>query len=192
MTRLRALAAMAALLLSAQALADAGEDFRALLDEHWEWTLDSNPVLASETLGDRRGNDRWMDISLAAIEAREQQQREFLRRAYAIDPAALNAEDQLNHELFRRELQDNIDAAQFKDYLQPFRHRGGIQNPENLTTQLRLATVADYEDWIARISALDEQIDATIRLAEARSAPRHRVTKDSDATHSGSARLAGR
>ena len=37
--------------------------FHALLDEHWEWVLDSNPVMAS-MLGDKRGNDRWGDNSL--------------------------------------------------------------------------------------------------------------------------------
>ena len=35
--------------------ADAATEFKTLLDEHWEWTLASAPIMAS-TMGDRRRN----------------------------------------------------------------------------------------------------------------------------------------
>lgn len=165
MKTIRLLAVVAGLMTVSAAFADATEDFHALLDEHWEWVLDSNPVLAS-SLGDKRGNDRWGDNSLEGIQAGHDAEKEFLRRAYAIDRDALSEEDQLNHELFRRELQDSVDGFQFKSYLLPFSHRGGIQNPENLTNQLRFVTVKDYEDWIARIAGLETQIATTIERAE--------------------------
>jgi prolyl oligopeptidase len=146
--------------------ADATSDFELLLDEHWEWGLASSPVFAS-TLGDRRYNDRWSNQSLAAIERRHKETQEFLRRAYAIDRAQLSASDQLNYELFRRQLQDDVDVHQFRGYLLPFFHRGGVQNLENTTNQLRLATTKDYEDWLARMSKIDVVIDQHIDLAEA-------------------------
>ena len=92
--------------------------------------------------------------------------RDFLRRAYAIDRSALSVEDQLNHELFRRQLQDDVDAHQFGEFLMPFSSRGGIQTPENLTNQLPLVTIQDYEDWLARIEKLPIVIDQQIKLAE--------------------------
>ena len=147
------------------ALADATEDFATLLDEHWEWRMTTSPVFAS-MLGDRRFNDQWGDNSLAGIEKEHQETREFLRRVYTIDKNALSAEDQLNHELFRRQLQENVDEHQFNDHLIPFTHRGGIQNPENITNQLRLVTVEDFEDWLARVQKLDDVIDENIALAE--------------------------
>jgi uncharacterized protein (DUF885 family) len=156
----------ALLLLAVRALfADASSDFTTLLDEHWEWRMANSPVMASR-LGDRRYNDQWPDDSLVAIEERHVATREFLTRVYAIDRNNLSAEDQLNYELFRRQLQNDVDEYQFKEYLMPFSHRGGIQNPENLTNQLRLVTVKDYEDWLARISQLDDVIDRQIKLAE--------------------------
>jgi prolyl oligopeptidase len=160
--------ALAALLLTASAatIADATSDFELLLDEHWEWGLASSPVFAS-TLGDRRYNDSWSNQSLAAIERRHKETQEFLRRAYAIDRAQLSASDQLNYELFRRQLQDDVDVHQFRGYLLPFFHRGGVQNLENTTNQLRLATTKDYEDWLARMSKIDVVIDQHIDLAEA-------------------------
>ncbi len=152
-------------IVSMTAFADADSEFSALLDEHWEWRLSTSPVLAS-MLGDRRFNDQWQDDSLDAIEERHKATREFLRRTYAIDRSALSAEDQLNHELFRRQLQDDVDAHQFGAFLMPFSSRGGIQTPENLTNQLPLVSLQDYEDWLGRIEKLPVVIDQQIKLAE--------------------------
>ncbi len=160
--------ALAALLLAAwsAAFADAGTDFATLLEEHWEWQLANSPVMAS-MIGDRRYNDRWKDESMAAIERRHEETREFLRRAYAIDRGALSDADQLNYELFRRQLQDDVDLHQFRGYLLPFFHRGGVQNLENVTNQLRLTTSRDFEDWLARMGKIDVVIDQEIERAEA-------------------------
>ncbi len=151
--------------LSAVSFADATSDFGALLDEHWEWRLASSPLQAS-MLGDRRYNDQWTDQSLDAIESRHSDTQAFLRRAYAIQRSDLSTADQLNYELFRRQLQDDVDRHQFRDYLMPFSHRGGIQTLNNLTSRLRLVTVKDFDDWLARISKIDVLVNQTIALAE--------------------------
>ena len=155
------------LILGCAQLAHAGaaEDFSALLDAAWEWQLAQNPTMASQ-LGDRRYNDQWQDNSLEAIERRHKETREFLNRTYAIDRAALSVEDQLNHELFRRELQDSIDLAAFNGHLIPFSQRGGVQNLENTASYLRFSTIQDYDDWLARMSKVDDVIEETIALAE--------------------------
>lgn len=159
---------VAALLLSQSAatIADATTDFATLLEEHWEWTLQTYPRFAS-SLGDLRYNDQWSDQSLDGIDRRHEETREFLRRAYAIERTALSDADQLNYEMFRRQLQDDVDAHQFRGYLLPFSHRGGVQNLENITDQLRLVTTKDFEDWLARMSKIDVVIDEIIEVAEA-------------------------
>ena len=146
--------------------ADATDDFQALLDEHWEWRLQTAPLMAS-MMGDRRFNREWTDSGIAAIEQRHRDTREFLRRAYAIDRDALSEEDRLNHELFRRLLQNNVDEFQFNDHLLPFSQRGGVQNLDGTTDRLRLVTVEDFDDWLARLGKIDEVIDQTIERAEA-------------------------
>ena len=90
----------------------------------------------------------------------------FLRRLYAIDRNTLSADDQLNYEMFRRQLQKEVDEFQFNGHLMPFSHFGGIQNPENQTNQIPLDSVADFDDWISRIEKLDEVIEQKIKLAE--------------------------
>ncbi len=156
-----------ALMITAVRVAAAGpaDDFAALLDEHWEWTLANNPTMASR-LGDRRYNDEWTDQSLDAIDERRKETREFLRRVYAIDRAALSKQDQLNHELFRRSLQDTVDEFQFDGHLLPFYQRGGVQNLDNTTNAIPRATVKDYEDWLTRMDKIDVVIDQSIALAE--------------------------
>lgn len=166
MTTLKIALAALLLSLSVASYADATGDFEALLEEHWEWTLQAYPTLAS-SLGDLRYNDQWSDQSLDGIERRHNETREFLRRVYAIDRAVLSEENQLNYELFRRQLQDDVDVHQFRGYLLPFFHRGGVQNIENTTNQLRLSTAKDFDDWLMRMSKLGEVIEQHIDLAEA-------------------------
>ena len=151
--------------MSSASYANASSEFTTLLDEHWEWQLAASPTMASQ-LGDRRYNDQWPDQNLQAIEQRHDDIREFLRRAYAIDRKELSIDNQLNYELFRRQLEDTIDAYQFNNHLMPFSHLGGVQNLDNLTNSLRLTTVEDFEDWLARISKIDDVIEQTIALAE--------------------------
>jgi len=153
-------------LLAATAVrADAGDDFQALIDEVWEWQLAQDPLRASR-LGDHRYDSEWRDGSLAAIDARHLARREFLRRVYAIDRSQLDDKDQLDYELFRRELQQDVDAHQFKGYLLPFSQRGGVQNLDSQASLLRFETVADYDNWLARLGRLDTVIDQTIEVAD--------------------------
>ncbi len=159
------LATVLAIGFAAPANADATADFNSLLDEVWENRMANFPTFAS-SLGDRRYNGQWPDQSLKAIENRHVQDRDFLRRLYAIDRNALSASDQLNYELFRRDLQSDVDEHQFKSYLIPFSHRGGVQTLNQLTSRLRFTTVQDYEDWLLRMSKIDTVIEQTIERAE--------------------------
>ena len=161
----KVVAAATLLLAGLCAHADPAEDFTALLNDAWEWQLNEHPVFASR-LGDRRRNDQWQDLSLDAFERRHEDERAFLRRLRAIDSAQLTADDQLNYDLFRRELENSIDAHQYKSYLMPISQRGGVQSLESTAETVRLANVGDYEDWLARMAGVDNMIDQTMALQE--------------------------
>ena len=165
MRNFKVVAATTLLLAGLCAHADPGEDFTTLLNDAWEWQLIEHPVFASR-LGDRRRNDQWQDLSLDAFERRHEDERAFLRRLRAIDSAQLTADDQLNYDLFRRELENSIDAHQYKSYLMPISQRGGVQSLESTAETVRLANVGDYEDWLARMAGVDNMIDQTMALQE--------------------------
>lgn len=165
MKRIYPLLIALSVLATGGAAADPGVDFATLLDEAWEWRLAENPLFASR-LGDRRYNTMWRDRSLDAIGARHLQKRNFLRRLYAMDRSQLSESDQLNYELFRRELQNDVDAHQFKAYLMPFSHRGGVQNLDSQADFLRFTSLKDYEDWLARLQEIGTVVSQTIDVAE--------------------------
>jgi len=165
MRTIQILAAALLLPVGLCAHADPGEDFATLLTEAWEWQLTEYPVFASR-LGDRRRNDQWQDLSLAAFTRRHEDQKAFLRRLRAIDSAALTTDDQLNYDLFRRELENSIDAHQYKNYLMPMSQRGGVQSLESTAETVRLANVEDYENWLARMASVETMIEQTMKLQE--------------------------
>jgi hypothetical protein len=165
MRLLRAIVISVALGLPGAVFGDSADDFNALLDEAWEWDLENFPMFASQ-LGDLRYNDRWQDHSIEAIETRRAEIREFLKRVYAIDQSALSDSDQLNHELFRRSMQSEVDGMAFNGHLMPFDHQGGVQNLDSMANYLSFTSVKDYEDWLTRMGKLGEVVDQTIKLAE--------------------------
>ncbi len=165
MKRICLLLAASSLLATSGAVADPSADFATLVDEVWEWRLAENPLLASR-LGDRRYNTVWRDRSFDAIGARHLQSRDFLRRLYAIGRAQLAESDLLNYELFRRALQNEVDAHQFKAYLMPFSHRGGVQNLDSQADLLRFTSLKDYEDWLERLQEIGTVVSQTIDVAD--------------------------
>ena len=80
------------------------DTFRKLLAAEWEYTLREAPTFASH-LGDKRYNDRWPDVSLAAIDRRHGHQQDVLAQLDKIDPQQLSPADRLNYQLYRKELE---------------------------------------------------------------------------------------
>jgi prolyl oligopeptidase len=165
MQRIHAFTFTLLLLGSIPAQADPTEIFNTLLKDAWEWELAEKPVFASR-LGDRRYNDQWADISVEANERRHRQQREFLRRLSEIDASRLAGSDQLNYDLFRRSLEDDIEGFAYGHYLMPMSQRGGVQSLESTAESLRLTTVQDYEDWLERMSRVEDVVEQTMKLQE--------------------------
>jgi uncharacterized protein (DUF885 family) len=134
-----------------------------LLDEEWEHTMETSPTWASQ-LGDRRWNDRWPDLSLAAIDREHARSQQVLERLAAIRRAALPAVEQLNYDLFRLSYEQDLEGFHFGRYLIPLDQRGGIQTEDELGDALRFETAKDYHDWIARLRSFGAYMDQTIAL----------------------------
>jgi uncharacterized protein (DUF885 family) len=141
----------------------AAKELYRLFDAEWNWRLQESPTFASY-LGDRRFNDRWNDASLTAIENRQKHRVETLEKLKKIDRAGLSAADKLNFDLFEKEYAEDIEAFQYKRYLLPVSHDGGIQTADNLANSLRFQTVKDYEDWLARLNAFPALMEQTLEL----------------------------
>ena len=150
----------------AQRRAAAGSPAAALnrlFEEEWEWTMREAPTFAS-TLGDRRYNDRWTDLSLPAVERRQKHREQTLVRLLQINRSRLAHADRLNYDLFRKDLEDDIEEFRFRFYLMPVSQGGGIQSADQLSERLRFQTVKDYEDWLARLRAYPAYVEQTTEL----------------------------
>jgi uncharacterized protein (DUF885 family) len=141
----------------------AGAALHALFAEEWEREMREHPETASYR-GDRRYNDRWTDMSLAAIAAREAADRTALARLRAIDRAALAPADRLHYDVMAWNLETALERQKFREYLRPVSQRGGVQNADNLAEVLPFASVKDYADWLARMRALPALIEQTATL----------------------------
>ena len=139
------------------------ERLHQLFEEEWQQTLRDYPTWAS-LMGDRRYNRLWPDVSLTAIEKRQQRHLQLLHRLDEIDPSSLSPADRLNYSLFRKKQELQQEGFQYGWHLLPLTHRGGIQTANELSDSLSFDTLQDYEDWIARLEALPVYVEQTIQL----------------------------
>ncbi|MBB1471919.1 DUF885 domain-containing protein [Luteimonas sp. MC1782] len=141
----------------------ASAELHRFFDEEWERGLRESPETASYR-GDALYNDRWSDISLAAIAAHQAADRDALARLRAIDRAALPAQDQLSYDVMAWQLEKAVERQQYREYQRAVSQRGGVQTAEGIAEVLPFATVKDYRDWLARMRGIPAQVDATIVL----------------------------
>jgi uncharacterized protein (DUF885 family) len=142
---------------------DAGKPLHEFFDAEWNYEMEQSPVRAS-SMGDRRWNDRWGDQSLEAIRKREEHAKDALIRLKKFDRAQFSPADQLNYDLFKKGLEQDIEGAKFRSYLMPINQRGGIQTLDELGDRLRFETLKDFEDWLARLRAFPTLMDQNIAL----------------------------
>lgn len=135
---------------------------QAMFKASWDAEMQENPVWAS-SLGDRRFNQLWPDLSEAGRQARLGRYQQTLAGLAEIDPIELTDQGRVNLELFSRQLQTRIEAFKYRTDLMPVSQRGGIQTLDETPARLRLQTVQDYEDWLARLAKIDQLMDQTIR-----------------------------
>ncbi|HYW08467.1 MAG TPA: DUF885 family protein, partial [Longimicrobium sp.] len=135
--------------LGAQDTAEAR--LKRFFDEQWERTLQENPLLAT-SFGDRRYNARLSEEGLAAQRRSVEANRAALVRLRGIPRDSLSARDRRNYDIFLRSASEAIEDAGFDAHLIPITNREGFHTffPE-LPSRVPLATVRDYQDYIARL-----------------------------------------
>jgi uncharacterized protein (DUF885 family) len=143
--------------------ADEAQKLHALFDAEWDHTMETSPTWASQ-LGDRRWNDRWPDLSLAAFDREQAHNREVLGKLTSIQRDALPPADRLNYDMFRLNHEQAVEEFHFGRHLIPLDQRNGIQTEDETGDALRFETVKDYEDWIARLRSFGAYMDQTIAL----------------------------
>lgn len=159
---MRKLFAISAFLLVPLAvLAGDGENqqARALFDAEWQWRMQNQPEYAT-LVGDYRYNGTLSDTSLAGLRAALVQQRKWLDQARALDRDKLSPQNQLSHDLFIYQKEQQLKAAALVAFNpQPLTGLQGIHiGFAQMAAQMPFATEADYRNYLARLDALPAHI----------------------------------
>jgi uncharacterized protein (DUF885 family) len=127
--------------------------FQTLLDDHWQWSLRENPILAT-TLGEHRYDKELGDLSLTAMDRRARQSTAFLARADAIDTTRLSAIERVTRAILRRDLAETIEANGFGQRSVLFTtYHGWHTGFADMGTNHPFRDRADYEAYVARLGA---------------------------------------
>ena len=157
-------------------------ELNRLLADEWEYTLRTQPELATQ-VGDDRYNDRLSDFSDKAIADDLEHTRQALARFEAIDVTGFPEQEKLNHALMLRNLRESLDAAPFKDWEMPATQFGGIHlGYASLAFDSPFRNVKDYEDYLSRLHQIPrvlEQATGHMRdgLRDHRMPPRYLLEK---------------
>jgi uncharacterized protein (DUF885 family) len=150
--------------------------FRSLLDEDWKYWMGQYPETAT-ALGYPGQDSRWTDYSPEAVASRNTYLRGTVARLDGVDRAQLSAADQLNYDLYRDMIVTAIEGLEFGNDAMPLRgvvvrnlrmpinQMDGVQQDIARTIALMpTASVADYENIVARLRSAPPLIDQTMAL----------------------------
>jgi uncharacterized protein (DUF885 family) len=135
-----------------------------LFNDHWDAWMRFDP-LAATYVGDQRFNDRLPSASDDTYQAWRNQLVDFRTRLEGIDKQTLSATNQLNYDLFKHLVEDEITELDFKAYRLPISRSGGfhILFPDIFQVML-FETTQEYTDYIARLAAFKQYTQENIEL----------------------------
>lgn len=142
------------------------KELSALLDKYYEERLQLFPLEATVN-GDNRYNDKWyVDFT----DSYRQKQKEFYKRYQVLitkfERDALNDNDKLSYDVFKREMEINLEGLTYHDNYFPLNQ---FQSAHLIFGQLGsgsviqpFKTVKDYEDWLKRVAVFPAYADSAI------------------------------
>jgi len=127
--------------------------FQKLLDDHWQWSLRENPVLAT-TLGDHRYDRQLGDLSVGAMDRRARESVMFLAQANALDTTRLSPSERVTLAILRRDLAETVEGSRFGQRTILFTtYYGWHTGFADLGVTHPFRDRADYEAYVARLGA---------------------------------------
>jgi len=142
------------------------ERLHKLFQIDWERTVRESPEFATD-LGYPGLDDRWTDMSEAAIARRQSETDWPFDVIKTIKRDALSAADQLNYDLFRRDVELGLEDNKYPGEFLAVNQLGGIQQTiPQVINQMPHGTVKQYENILARLRAALLLIDQNIALLQ--------------------------
>jgi uncharacterized protein (DUF885 family) len=135
-----------------------------LFKREWEHRLKADPFLAT-SVGRHEYDDRLPATSLADLRREAEADRAFLAELGAIDRTRFAAADQVNYDIFKRQLADRVTDFELGGYQMPFNADSGFHSGfSRLPEEMPLATTKEYESYISRLRAWPLYVQQEIEL----------------------------
>lgn len=134
----------------------------ALFADEWASRLERDPLFASR-MAEPGYDDRLPDVSPEAQRRYLEQDLGFLGRLDAIDRDSLDAEDQLDYDLFRFVVGHRSTLAKYRQYRIPILSDAGFHmNIQRMHESVPLKSVSDYENYLSRLRAVGPYFEQNI------------------------------
>jgi uncharacterized protein (DUF885 family) len=152
MKRLIVLAVLLIVSIPAYA-ADEVKRLHELFDRNWETRLKESPLFAT-SVGRHEYDDRLPSVTMPDLERRQAQRKETLAELAKIDRAKLPEAEQVNYDIFKRQIEEGIESFDFGDYQMPINADSGFHSGfSRLAKDMPFARTKDYENYISRLRA---------------------------------------
>ncbi len=129
------------------------EDLYELFEDHYEYRLQTDPLFATDQ-GVNRLNDKLPDSSLEALEDQYMQNQQFFDRLESISYQRLSREDQINYDIFKLQLENEIRNYELNGHLLPLNGWWDYHATfADLPNRVPLNNRNDYENYLKRLEA---------------------------------------
>lgn len=142
--------------------ASATEQLQKVIEDHWQYSLQEDPVTAGR-MGLTGYNDRLPAVTAADRARRLGTEQQLLQRLSAIELKQLTDADRVNHQLLSWVLRNSIQANQlFLERIPANTFYSFWSLALEASSGLSMSKVADYQDYISRIKDFGRYFDENI------------------------------
>lgn len=151
-------------IVSAKGSAPEAKRLHQLFELEWEYRMNEFPEFAT-WYGYPGQNHRWTDNSLEAIERRKGDLKTKRRVLDSINRVDLEEPEQLNFDLFARELDEAIEGSRFHGELMPIGASGGPHTgPPQSIALMPAQKTQDFDNILARLEGVPLLLERAVGL----------------------------
>jgi uncharacterized protein (DUF885 family) len=142
--------------------ATATEQLQKVMDDHWQYSLQEDPISAGR-MGLAGYNNRLPGVTATDRARRLKAEQALLQRLQAIESQQLTDSDRVNHQLLGWVLRNSIQSNKlFLDRIPANTFYSFWSSALDASSGLSMPKVADYQDYIARINDFGRYFDENV------------------------------